>query len=58
MFFRVFAAVVFTSFSLGRASSFAPDATKAKLSASRILSLLERRPLIDSTSKEGQKLVR
>ena len=54
---RVFAAVVFTALSLGRASSFAPDATKAKLSATRIIALLKRRPLIDITSTQGQKLV-
>lgn len=50
---RVFAAVVFTALSLGRASSFAPDAQKAQLSASRILTLLAREPLIDSYSKDG-----
>lgn len=53
----VFAAVVFTALSLGRASSFAPDASKAQLSASRILTLLDRVPLIDTKSTEGQKLV-
>ena len=55
--FRVFAAVVFTALSLGRASSFASDATKAQNSAARILKLLRRQPLIDATSKEGMKLV-
>ncbi len=54
---RVYAAVIFTALSLGRASSFAPDASKAHISAARILSLLDRNPLIDSTSTEGQKLV-
>ena len=57
LFHRVFAAIVFTALSLGRASSFAPDATKAKVSASRILNLLDRRPLINVTSSGGQKLV-
>lgn len=54
---RVFIAVVFTALSLGRASSFAPDATKAKISATRILSLLDRKPLIDVTNTDGQKMV-
>lgn len=50
---RVFAAVVFTALSVGRASSFAPDLTKARVSASRILTLIRREPPIDSYSKEG-----
>ena len=57
LFCRVFGAVVFTALSLGRASSFAPDASKAQASASRILSLLRRKPVIDATSPDGQKLV-
>ena len=57
LFCRVFGAVVFTALSLGRASSFAPDASKAQASASRILFLLRRKPVIDATSPNGQKLV-
>lgn len=53
----VFAAVVFTALSIGRASSFAPDASKAQVSAAKILSLLNRKPSIDSASSEGLKLV-
>ena len=48
---------MFTALSLGRASSFAPDATKAKLSVARILAILQRQPRIDSTSPYGAKLV-
>ena len=55
-FHRVFAAVVFTALSIGRASSFAPDASKAQVSAAKIISLLNRRPQIDSSSGEGIKL--
>ena len=54
---RTFAAVVFTALSLGRASSFAPDASKAQASAARIFSLFNRQPPIDSTSPDGERLV-
>ena len=55
--YRVFAAVVFTALSVGRASSFAPDAQKAQLSASRIMTLLNRKPEIDGYDENGMKLV-
>ena len=55
---RTFAAVVFTALSLGRASSFAPDASKAQVSAARIFALFNRQPPIDSTSPDGVRLVR
>ncbi|XP_068942330.1 ATP-dependent translocase ABCB1 [Petaurus breviceps papuanus] len=51
----VFSAVVFGAMALGQASSLAPDYAKAKISASHIIMLLERKPLIDSYSGEGQK---
>ncbi len=57
LFYSVFAAVVFTALSIGRASSFAPDAQKAQLSASRIMTLLRRKPEIDGYDKEGIKPV-
>ena len=53
----MFAAVVFTALSIGRASSFAPDASKAQVSAGKILALLNRKPKIDTSSSEGTKLV-
>ena len=56
-FLRVFAAVVFTALSIGRASSFAPDASKAQVSAAKIIALLNRKPQIDASSSEGIKLV-
>ena len=55
---RVFGAIGFTAVTVGRASSVAPDITKARVSASRILTLLRRKPTIDSYSKDGLKLVR
>ena len=50
-------AVVFTALSVGRASSFAPDDSKARASAARIFALLNREPPIDSTSPDGERLV-
>ena len=43
--------------SVGQASSFAPDYTKAKVSAARIFAMLDREPDIDSYSEEGDKPV-
>ena len=50
--------MVFTALSLGRASSFAPDASKAQVSAARIFALFNREPPIDTTSPDGERLVR
>ena len=55
---RVFAAIGFTAVIVGRVSSITPDITKARMSASRILTLIRRKPTIDSYSKDGLKLVR
>ncbi|KAG8443194.1 hypothetical protein GDO86_011850 [Hymenochirus boettgeri] len=53
--FLVFSAVVFGAMALGQTSSFAPDYSKAMISAAQIFSLLEREPLIDSYSSDGDK---
>ncbi|XP_060081688.1 ATP-dependent translocase ABCB1-like [Ylistrum balloti] len=53
--FRVFSAVVFGGMALGQASSFAPDASKAKVAASHIFALLDRVPKIDTESEAGSK---
>ncbi|KAM9304344.1 ATP-dependent translocase ABCB1-like [Morus bassanus] len=53
--FLVFSAVVFGAMALGQSSSFAPDYTKAKISAAHLFLLFERVPSIDSYSKEGEK---
>ena len=55
--FRVFMAVVFGALSVGQASAFAPNYAKAKLSANRIFFMLDRQPLIDNYSEDGEKLV-
>lgn len=42
---------------VGQVSSFAPDYAKAKVSAAHVIKIIEKTPLIDSYSTEGQKLV-
>ncbi|MEE6466381.1 hypothetical protein FKM82_006929, partial [Ascaphus truei] len=54
--FIVFAAVIFSTMSVGHSSSLAPDFGKAKISARRIFQLLDRKPPIDSYSEEGDIL--
>lgn len=51
----VFSAVVFGAMAAGNTSSFAPDYTKAKVSASHIIRIIEKTPEIDSYSAEGLK---
>lgn len=53
--FRVFGAIVFGAMALGQSSAFAPDASKAKVSAAHIFYLLEQEPIIDPYSEEGKK---
>ncbi|XP_062423785.1 ATP-binding cassette sub-family B member 5 [Rhea pennata] len=52
----VFSSVVFAAMNVGQSASLAPDYGKAKISAQRIFQLLDRKPLIDSYSEEGEKL--
>ncbi|XP_039599119.1 ATP-dependent translocase ABCB1-like [Polypterus senegalus] len=47
---------MFATMHVGRSSSSAPDFAKAKVSAQRIFSLLEKKPKIDIYSTEGLKL--
>ncbi|NWR42889.1 MDR1 protein, partial [Regulus satrapa] len=54
--FIVFSAVIFAAMNVGQSSSMAPDFGKAQLSAQRIFQLLDRKPLIDSYSEQGEKL--
>ncbi|XP_031965933.1 ATP-binding cassette sub-family B member 5 isoform X2 [Corvus moneduloides] len=55
--FIVFSSVIFAAMNVGQSASLAPDYGKARMSAQRIFKLLERKPLIDSYSDEGEKLV-
>ncbi|NXA35157.1 MDR1 protein, partial [Eudromia elegans] len=54
--FIVFSSVIFAAMNVGQSASLAPDYGKAKISAQRIFRLLDRKPLIDSYSEEGEKL--
>uniref|UniRef100_A0A8C3XY64 ATP-binding cassette sub-family B member 5 n=1 Tax=Catharus ustulatus TaxID=91951 RepID=A0A8C3XY64_CATUS len=54
--FIVFSAVVFAAMNVGQSSSMAPDYGKARISAQRIFQLLDKKPLIDSYSEQGEKL--
>ena len=56
--FRVFTALIFGAISVGQAGAFAPNYTKARISANRIFHLLDRVPLIDGYSIDGETLVR
>ncbi|XP_062900203.1 ATP-binding cassette, sub-family B (MDR/TAP), member 4 [Mobula hypostoma] len=51
--FLVFSAIVFGAMALGQTSSFAPDYAKAKLSAARIIKLINQDPSIDSFGEAG-----
>ena len=50
-------AIIFGAFAVGQTSSFAPDYAQAKISATRLLKLFSRDPVIDCYSKEGNKPV-
>ncbi|KAM6282251.1 ATP-binding cassette sub-family B member 5 isoform 3-T3 [Porphyrio hochstetteri] len=54
--FIVFSSVIFAAMNVGQSASLAPDYGKARMSAQRIFKLLDRKPLIDSYSEEGEKL--
>ncbi len=54
---RVLFALMFGALAVGQASAFAPNITKAKVSANRIFSLLDRDPIIDNYSTDGQTIV-
>ncbi|XP_032552546.1 ATP-binding cassette sub-family B member 5 [Chiroxiphia lanceolata] len=54
--FIVFSSVLFAAMNVGQSASLAPDYGKAKMSAKKIFQLLDRKPVIDSYSEEGEKL--
>ncbi|XP_048881356.1 ATP-dependent translocase ABCB1 isoform X35 [Brienomyrus brachyistius] len=51
--FLVYYAILFTAMNVGQLSSFPTDFTRAKASARRILTLLDRKPEIDIYSEKG-----
>ena len=54
---RVLTAILLGALAIGQNSSFAPDYAEAKMSASRMLALLDKVPTIDAYSDEGHKPV-
>lgn len=55
-FFVCFSEILFGAQSAGTVFSFSPDMGKAKNAAAEFLKLFERRPTIDTWSKEGENL--
>uniref|UniRef100_A0A8C6NY05 ATP-binding cassette, sub-family B (MDR/TAP), member 4 n=1 Tax=Nothobranchius furzeri TaxID=105023 RepID=A0A8C6NY05_NOTFU len=53
--FLVISAVLFGAMALGEANTFAPNYAKAKMSASHLMMLLNKKPDIDNLSQEGDK---
>ena len=49
---RVFSAVVFSAMAAGQALSLAPDAAKARVAASNIFKLLDRKPHFDDPTSD------
>ena len=54
---RVFTALATAAAFSGHSTGFAADSKKAEASANKIVLLLRSKPLIDSTSQEGIKMV-
>lgn len=55
--FRTLIAIVLTSMTIGRLSTYAPEISKARLAAGRIFEIIKREPAIDSYSDLGIKPV-
>lgn len=53
MTFSVIGAVLHGAVAVGEANSFTPNYAKAKMSASNIMMLLNRKPAIDNLSEDG-----
>ena len=56
--FQVFIVINFASMSIGRSTSMMPDYNAAKAAARRILTVCERKSVIDPHDERGIKLVR
>ena len=54
----VVSAMVYRALSIAQVTTYAPSYATAKLSASRIFTLLDRKPKFDSFADEGDTLVR
>ncbi len=53
----MFGAIVFSAMVMGDSLIYAPDYTKARLAAARVFDLLDFKPSIDSSSKDGLRPV-
>ncbi|KAM9852100.1 ATP-dependent translocase ABCB1 [Aulostomus maculatus] len=56
--FLVISAVLYGAMAVGEANSFTPNYAKAKISASHLITLMNREPAIDNLSQEGETLDR
>ena len=56
--FRVVATLTLAAKGAGKAVSFAPFFTKGRISANKVFSIIDRRPVVNKYDKEGIKLVR
>lgn len=54
---RTFTAIILTTMTIGRLSTYAPESSKARLAAARIFEIINRQPSIDSHSDQGIKPV-
>ncbi|KAM7420778.1 hypothetical protein PAMA_015141 [Pampus argenteus] len=52
--FLVVSAILFGAMAVGEANSFTPNYAKAKISASHLMMLINRKPNIDNLSEEGE----
>ncbi|XP_042175264.1 ATP-dependent translocase ABCB1 isoform X1 [Oncorhynchus tshawytscha] len=52
--FLVISAVLYGAMAVGEANSFTPNYAKAKISASHLMFLINRKPAIDNCSQEGE----
>ena len=57
LYSRTLVAIVLTSMTIGRLTTYAPETGKARLAAARIFEIINREPAIDSHSDIGIKPV-
>lgn len=54
---RVAEALILGTMMVGQAMAFAPNFSKAKIAASKLITLFNRTPAIDTSDNVGQKMV-
>ena len=55
--FRITESLIYGTMVIGAAVAFSPDMNKAFVAARRVFGLIDRKPLIDSSTEAGLKLV-